>query len=160
MIKTVKPSGQYISSSYIPQNKEKYKGTYPILCRSSWERKFCIYLDMNPKVIKWSSEAIEIPYYNYADKRTHRYYPDYLFTVSGVRENEMQQYLAEVKPAQFLSKPLKPKSSNINSMIKYNEKLKNFLTIMSKREAAKKWAQLNNAKYIFVTEEFLKKIGV
>ena len=49
--------GESIKSKYNPVYPHKYKGnSNMIICRSSWERKFCQWCDMNNNVISWASE--------------------------------------------------------------------------------------------------------
>ena len=41
---------------YKPKNRSKYKGDpTKIVYRSLWERRFMVYCDENPNVIKWAS---------------------------------------------------------------------------------------------------------
>lgn len=87
-----------IKSIYKPSNPEKYQGnSNNIICRSSWERRFCAWCDNNPNILKWASEEFSIPYISPKDNRVHRYYPDYLIEVkeSGGR---IKKYVVEVKP--------------------------------------------------------------
>ena len=82
-IKKIKPTHKsgFKQSYFEPKNLSKYLGSFPIICRSSWERKFAIFCDTNDAVIKWSSEPIEIKYYNILDKKFHKYYPDYFVQI-------------------------------------------------------------------------------
>ena len=49
--------GQPLKSKYHPERPEKYVGDAKnIICRSSWERKFCRWCDLNENIIKWGSE--------------------------------------------------------------------------------------------------------
>ena len=71
-----------IKSKYKPKYPRKYQGNpNNIICRSSWERKFCRYCDLNNNIIAWASEEISIPYMSPVDNRPHRYYPDFLMKV-------------------------------------------------------------------------------
>ena len=46
--------GESIKSKYRPQYPKKYKGDASnIICRSSWERKFCSWCDSNKNIIEW-----------------------------------------------------------------------------------------------------------
>ena len=82
---------------FVPLNEEKYVGKeYPV-CRSSWENRFCEWCDKNTSVIKWSSEAIQIPYYDIIKKKNRRYYPDFVMTVKDVN-GRLQTYVIEIKP--------------------------------------------------------------
>ena len=63
---------------YKPKYRSKYKGDpTKIIYRSLWERRFMVYCDENPSIIKWASEEVIIPYRSPLDKRIHRYYPDF-----------------------------------------------------------------------------------
>ena len=53
--------GESIKSKYTPVYPHKYKGNSKmIICRSSWERKFCQWCDMNNSIISWASEEFSI----------------------------------------------------------------------------------------------------
>jgi hypothetical protein len=81
-IKKLKPSGRYKSGKYFPINQDKYVGDiHNIIYRSSWERKFCNYCDINPNILKWSSEPLFIPYWSPIDKREHKYFIDFYIKV-------------------------------------------------------------------------------
>ena len=71
-----------IKSKYRPSYPSKYKGDYSnIICRSSWERKFCRWCDLNENIIQWGSEEFHIPYVSPKDNRVHKYYPDFIIKV-------------------------------------------------------------------------------
>ena len=71
-----------IKSRYKPKHPQKYQGNHNnIICRSSWERKFCRYCDLTENIISWASEEISIPYMSPVDKRPHKYFPDFLMKV-------------------------------------------------------------------------------
>ena len=71
-----------IKSRYRPSNPQKYKGNpNNIVCRSSWERKFCSWCDKNDSIIEWASEEFFIPYVSPVDNRVHRYFPDFFIEV-------------------------------------------------------------------------------
>ena len=65
--------GKSLKSRYKPSNPEKYVGDpNNIICRSSWERKFCHWADLNPDIVKWVSEEVAIPYLSPVDNKVHR----------------------------------------------------------------------------------------
>ena len=65
------------SGRYKVVNVDKYKGDHTnVVYRSLWERHVFSWCDSNPKVKKWSSEELIIPYYYDVDKKYHRYFPD------------------------------------------------------------------------------------
>ena len=75
--------GESCKSRYKPHNPQKYRGNPTnIICRSSWERTFCKYCDLNENVINWASEEFSIRYISPIDYKTHRYFPDYLIEVN------------------------------------------------------------------------------
>ena len=75
---------------YKVKNLDKYKGDpTSVTYRSLWERKFMLYCDDNPSVLKWSSEEIVIPYRSPIDKKVHRYFPDFWIQIrnsQGIKE--------------------------------------------------------------------------
>ena len=101
--------GESIKSKYTPIYPSKYQGNAKyIICRSSWERKFCQWCDMNNSIISWASEEFSIPYVSPKDNRVHKYYPDYLIKVK--EKNDMiKTYVVEVKPFKQTMPPKTPK---------------------------------------------------
>ena len=93
---------------FVPKNIEKYVGQYPIITRSSWENRYCQWLDVNPAVLEWSSEGHCVRYVDpFQPQRKRRYFPDYyvcLWTSKGKK-----RYLVEIKPEKDLKPP--PKNS-------------------------------------------------
>ena len=90
--------GESIKSRFKPLHPSKYKGDpNNIICRSSWERKFCQWCDKNSCIIYWASEEISIPYISPKDNRVHRYYPDFLIKVKE-KNAKIKTYVVEVKP--------------------------------------------------------------
>ena len=74
--------GESKKSFFRPSFPRKYKGNpNNIICRSTWETKFCNYCDLNENVIEWASEEFFIKYVSPVDNRTHRYYPDFIIKV-------------------------------------------------------------------------------
>ena len=108
--------GESIKSKYTPVYPHKYKGNSKmIICRSSWERKFCQWCDMNNSIISWASEEFSIPYVSPKDNRVHKYYPDYLIKVK--EKNDMiKTYVVEVKPYKQ-TRPPKQRSRKTKSYL-------------------------------------------
>ena len=64
--------GESLKSRYKPSFPKKYKGDpNNIICRSSWERKFCHWCDLNENVLEWGSEEFWIPYRSPVDNKVH-----------------------------------------------------------------------------------------
>ena len=110
---------------FSPKNPNKYKGNPSnIIYRSLLERRFMVYLDNNPSILKWQSEEIIIPYVSPVDNRVHRYFPDFYIKV---QENTglVKTYLIEVKPLKQTQKPKKPKRQTKNYLREVYEYAKN-----------------------------------
>ena len=88
----------YSKSEYIPLNKEKYSGKFPIISRRSWERDFMRHCDMLPRVIRWSREPFSIPYRDPITGNATVYVPD--FFVVMMEGDKIVQKLIEIKPMQ------------------------------------------------------------
>ncbi len=84
--------------TYTPINVDKYCGRSLPIYRSGWELKAFISLDKNPKIKKWGSETLSIPYIDTTrNKETHWYIPDLFFSVIDVNGIE-RKWLIEIKP--------------------------------------------------------------
>ena len=65
------------SGKYRVKNKNKYIGDpTQVVYRSLWEKHAFKWADDNPKVKRWGSEEVIIPYLYEVDKRYHRYFMD------------------------------------------------------------------------------------
>lgn len=51
-----------------------------------------LYCDRSPKILKWSSEELHIPYVG-VDDRIHNYYPDFV-----VETHDSRTIVVEIKP--------------------------------------------------------------
>ena len=140
-----------IKSKYKPSYPRKYKGNPDnIICRSSWERKFCRWCDMNRNILQWSSEEIIIPYVSPLDRRVHKYYPD--FTIR-IRENngQIKTYVIEVKPKKQ-TKPPKKKQRVTKS---YIYECKTWEVNQAKWKAAVEFCEDRRIEFKIITEDEL-----
>ena len=88
-----------------PKNPKKYKGNPTnIIYRSLLERRFMVYLDSTPAVLKWSSEEIIIPYVSPIDNRVHRYFPDFYMKYKN-KDAVIVEDLIEIKPSKYCKPP-------------------------------------------------------
>ena len=88
-----------------PKIPNKYKGNPTnIIYRSLLERRFMVYLDNTPSVLKWSSEEIVIPYVSPLDKRVHRYFPDFYMKYKTANSVIVED-LIEIKPSRHCKPP-------------------------------------------------------
>lgn len=138
---------------YTPRNPDKYKGDKEnIICRSSWEFKFCEFLDNNPNVLEWASEEIAIPYIKPTDGRVHRYFPDYWIKYQN-KSGQIVQELIEIKPAAQTKQPTsrgKRKKQQLYENITYAVNL-------AKWQAATQFCDKYGMKFRLVTENQLFK---
>ena len=140
-----------IKSRYKPKHPRKYQGnSNNIICRSSWERKFCRYCDLTENIISWASEEISIPYLSPVDKRPHRYYPDFLMKV---RENNggVKTYVVEVKPKKQTRQP--KKKSRVTKSYLYE--LTTYAINQAKWKAAQEYCLDRRIEFKLITEDEL-----
>lgn len=95
-IKSLKPSrrSRYTQGYVNPQScKKLIDPTKPVIYRSSYEKKFMLWLESNKNVLRWGSECVKIPYL-FVDGKMHSYFPDYY-----VEFADGTKMLVEIKPA-------------------------------------------------------------
>ena len=141
-----------IKSKYKPQNPRKYKGDYKnIICRSSWERKFCRWCDLNESILEWGSEEFFIPY-RAPDGKVRRYFPDFIMKVKE-NNGEIKTYVIEVKPAKQ-TKPPKKKKRVTKS---YIYECTTYAVNQAKWKAADEWCKDHKIEFKIITE---KELGI
>ena len=137
-------------SLYRPINPRKYKGNpNNIICRSSWESKFCGWCDLNENIIQWGSEEFFIPY-RAPDGKSRRYFPEFII---NVKENtgQVKTYVIEVKPLKQ-TKPPKPKKKVTKS---YIYECKTYAMNQAKWKAADEWCKDKRIEFKIITEREL-----
>lgn len=142
---------------YIPVYPEKYCGKYPIWIRSSWEEKFCRWLDYNKNVLEWSSESIRISYidptkgrYGMLDEKVGKkrsYYPDFMVKFKGGKK-----YLIEIKPEKHLRMP-KNKGKKSKKTLLERENI--YLVNQAKFKAANLFCKKMGMEFKVITEKQL-----
>lgn len=133
---------------YQIKKPEKYIGkTTEIFYRSSWEKAFLMFLEDSPRIIKFASEEVVVPYFYLLDKKWHRYYVDFY-----VELDTGFKYLIEIKP--FFQR-LQP-----SSIPKNVEAIKTFIKNQSKWEAATELAKKNGMEFLIFDEYDLKRLGL
>lgn len=94
---------KWMQGEYVPSNKEKYVGKYPINYKSGWELTFCRFCDNNQNILSWAYESIEIPYTHpfkkdrYGRKKGSIYIPDFLITYIDKNKHKYTEMI-EIKP--------------------------------------------------------------
>lgn len=97
-------NNNYLKAHFVPKNPQKCLNynlkvgpVKPITFRSSWEKIFCNWCDLNENILEWGSEIVEIPYISSVDGKQHRYVTDFVFTCKN-RQGKIEKWLIEVKP--------------------------------------------------------------
>ena len=145
--------GESVKSKYKPSYPSKYKGDpNNIICRSSWERKFCRYCDLNESVISWGSEEFWIPYLSPVDNRVHRYFPDFIMKVRE-SSGQVKTYVIEVKPGKQTVPPKKPKRQTKS----YLYECRTYAVNQAKWKAAVEFCKDHMIEFKIITE---KELGI
>ena len=136
---------------YTIKNKSKYLGDpTKVVYRSLWERQTFKWCEGSPRVKKWNSEEIVIPYKCKTDNRIHRYYVDLL-----VELDNREIILVEIKPKKQTVAPQKKRKTK-----KYINEVMTYVKNTSKWEAASQYAEHKGWKFQVWTEETLKNLGI
>ena len=139
------------SGRYKVKNISKYSGDpSAVVYRSSWE-KYCFqWCDKNPKIKKWSSEEVVIPYRWDIDKKMHRYFVDLKITFE-----DGKTILVEIKPDKETAPPKRPDKSK-----RYINEAMTYVKNMNKWEAANEFARDRGWEFQIWTEETLYSMGI
>lgn len=170
--------GQTYQDYYRVRNKEKYVGDPNlVIYRSSWEYSFCKWCDYTPSILRWTSEPVQIPYYDKVSKLEEckkmgldpnnprnwiqkKYNTDFWVEIRK-DEDIIEKWFVEIKPKQKLVKPTPPpKGSPLREQKKFNRMAREYLLNEAKFEAMNIWAKRNGAKFYIFTEDQLQKYGI
>lgn len=155
-IKKLKPNskGPFKQGYYKVNNVEKYAGDpRVVIYRSSWERKFMIMCDLNPQIIRWGSEPVEIRYLSPIDNKMHTYNVDFFIEVLD-NDQQIMRYLVEVKPSSQIDKePVLEGRLTEKKLLQHASLTKAYHINQAKQRAAISWAADRGMKYIVLTEE-------
>ena len=141
-----------IKSRYKPEYPRKYKGDpNNIICRSSWESKFCRWCDLNENILEWGSEEFCIPYRSSVDRRVHRYFPDFIIKVRE-QTGDVKRYVIEVKPKKQTRPPVQTTKKRTK---KYINEVKTYAVNEAKWKAADEWCKDRLLEFKIITEDQL-----
>jgi len=146
----LKKNSKYRQGVFRPNFPEKYKGTFPIYFRSSYELKFQKWADNNSNVLTWGSETIIIPYPNPLTGRVSRYFTDFNITLKDKR-GEIKSYIIEIKPSSQLLPPSQKGKSTKSLIRQQTDYVKN----QAKWKAARKYCKGRGYKWLILTEKEL-----
>ena len=141
-----------IKSRYKPEYPRKYKGDpNNIICRSSWERKFCRWCDLNENILEWGSEEFCIPYRSPVDRRVHRYFPDFIIKVRE-QTGDVKRYVIEVKPKKQTRPPVQTTKKRTKT---YINEVKTYAVNEAKWKPADEWCKDRLLEFKTITEDQL-----
>ena len=142
-----------IKSKYKPSFPKKYKGDPSnIICRSSWERRFCKWCDLNDNILEWGSEEFWIPYISPLVKRVHRYFPDFIIKVKE-STGAIKTYVIEVKHYRETLPPV-PGKKQKKTLIR---ECKTYAVNQAKWKAAVEFCEDRRITFKVITE---KELGI
>ena len=136
---------------YTIKRKDKYLGdASSVVYRSLWERQAFKWCESNPKVKRWNSEEIVIPYISPLDKRVHRYFPDFYIKYKSATGKIMREII-EVKPKRQTMPP-KPQQRKTK---KYLNEITTYAVNEAKFKAADQYCKDRKYKFRILTEDDL-----
>ena len=131
--------------------KEKYRGKFPIVYRSSLELKVMRWFDNNPNVVTWGSESVVIPYQSPLDGRVHRYFVDFVAALKE-KDGNIKKLLIEIKPYKQTVRPEATRNKKPKTMIyEQTEWAKN----QAKWSAAEQWSKSKGYQFVILTEKHI-----
>jgi len=137
---------------YKVKNISKYEGdSSNCTFRSLWERQVFRWLDDHPKVLKWGSETVVIPYRCKTDGKPHRY-----FTDLKIKMDNGKTYIIEIKPKAQTREP-KVKSRKTK---RYITEVMQYVKNTSKWESAKEYCENRGWEFAIWTEDEIQSFGI
>lgn len=141
-------------TKYIPPKDNHMKSfneaTGEIEYKSNLELQFFKYCDYNHHIKHFSIEPFFIPYLSPKDNKVHRYFIDgYVHFTNG------KKFLVEVKSSGEVKPPRKPKRVTAKSEKNYRLAIQTWLINNSKWDAARKYCESKDLKFIILTENEL-----
>lgn len=141
----------YHQGYFVPKNPEKCLNSGKITYRSSWEKIFFDYADRNPKVLKWGSETVVVPYENPVKGRMARYFVDVIMTYVD-KDGKEKTTLIEIKPENQCKAPKKGKNQKQST---FDEQQLTYMQNISKWTAAQRYAAERGWEFRILTENQL-----
>lgn len=158
---TKKSMKRYKQGYYNPSNVEKYIGNpSDIQFRSGLEQRFCYFCDHSPKVRRWGSEIVKIPYKG-VDNKMHTYYTDYYVEFEDSYSDTGTSYwIIEVKSSsEVLSEPPEiPKNESRKALKSYKYQIETWMKNMAKWKAAKAFCESRGWIFKIITEQDIGKL--
>jgi hypothetical protein len=147
---------KYRQGTYTPKNPDKWincRENQQIIYRSSWERKFMMFLDENPAVLECGSENLIIKYINPLKKKWARYFPDFYVKIQD-KQGKITEYIIEVKPSKETQAPQRKQGKRRKTLI-YERAT--YMVNISKWAYAKKYCESKGYIFKLIGE---KELGI
>ena len=145
---------------YTPVNESKWIVTKSfsskkpeIVYRSGWEKRFCIFLDMNDNVVKANSEGMIVKYNNPVTGKISNYYLDFL-----METKDGKIWLIEIKPKAQTMPPKPPRKNAKNpqkAQQQYIKAVETYAINQAKWEATQKLCDEKGWNFKIITEKEL-----
>lgn len=129
-------------------NKSKYIGKTAPVFRSNWESIFMRYCDNNPKILKWGSECVVIPYYDPVKQTQRKYFMDFIIIGESGKTT-----LVEIKPYKQTRPPINSKKKTKKTFLYEST---TFATNDAKWKAAKEFCDKRKWDFKIITEKVFK----
>jgi len=133
---------KFAKGHFTPKNPTKYLGKREPIYRSSWELAFMHFCDTNPSIISWSSEGVNISYFNPLKQRKTNYIPDFIIRYIDANMQEHVEMI-EIKPQKETSLQAAGKSVRNQAQAVVNQ---------CKWQAAQAWCAQQGIKFRILTE--------
>ena len=144
-------NNRWMKGPYYPKNPEKYKGDpTKIMLRSSWERTFATWCDMDADVVAWSSETVIIPYFDPVKGQERSYHVDFRVVVKTPEGPKVR--LVEIKPYKQTQKPRPNRNKSDKTIL---SEATTWMTNEAKWKAARTFCKALNWEFHIITERDL-----
>lgn len=140
----------YHQGKFVPRNPGKYTGDpTDIVYRSRWELLVMQRFDLNPKILKWGSETVVIPYFWEGDGKPHRYYTDFVIAAQS-NDGSIVKMIIEVKP---YAQTIEPKKTRGKKKTTLEEECKTYSKNQAKWAAAREYCKKHGFIFWVMTEK-------
>lgn len=137
-------------------NPLKYRGNRKnIVFRSSWEMGFMSKLDLDKRVVEWSSEETVVQYRDPVSGRRRRYFPDFLVKKLD-EDGQIRTYMVEIKP---FSQTKIPKRGKTKSDRRFMTEAFEYGRNVAKWKAAEAYCLKHGYVWTILTERNLSTWG-
>jgi len=144
---------QYKQGTFTPVHPKKYKGTLPIVYRSSLELHVMRWFDASSFVIHWGSESVVIPYVKPTTGKVHRYYTDFDVSIRD-KAGTVRKYVIEVKP---YKQTLPPKAHGNKKKKTLLYEQVTYAINRAKWDSAEEWCRKHGYIFSTITEKDINK---